>query len=133
MTIEEAEVLITNWHHAVSKLWSQVTDKARQGMVSAPLLSGEIGGIKIIMSVRGIEVVIGSIGSSFKALLTTPTFSLSEFPNLRKFVVDSIRKAHIDVDKAIEDRGSAFDTCFNDFKKEIAEYNLTCPQGKELK
>lgn len=133
MTLKEAEALVTNWYNAVSFLWSQVIDKAKAGTVAVPVLSSEIGGIKIIMSNRGIEVVVGSTGSSFNALLTMPQFKLSEFPNIRKFVVDSIRKAHVDIDKAIEDRQDAFETSFNDLKKEIAEWNLTCEKGRELK
>jgi hypothetical protein len=44
-----------------------------------------------------------------------------------------VRKAHVDIDKSIEDRQDAFSTAFNDLKKEIAEWNLTCQQGKELR
>lgn len=133
MTLKEAEVLMANWYNAVSALWLQVIDKAKNGTVAMPVLSHEIGGVKIIMSVRGIEVVVGSQGSSFTALLTMSQFKLSEIPNIRKFVVDTIRKTSADIDKAIEDRAEAFDTCFNDLKKEIAEWNLTCGKGQELK
>ena len=133
MTLKEAEVLMANWYNAVSGLWTQVIEKAKNGTVAMPVVSSEIGGIKVIMSVRGIEIVVGSQGSSFTSLLTMSQFRLSEIPNIRKFVVDTIRKTSSDIDKAIQDREEAFDTCFNDLKKEIAEHNLTCRQGQELK
>lgn len=133
MTLKEAEVLVENWYKAVSALWGQVLAKAQLGTVGVPILTKDIGGIRIILSKRGIEVVVGSNGSSFSRLLTMPEFKVSEFPNIRKFVVDSIRQAHIDIDTAIEERKEAFGTSFNDLKKEIAEWNLTCEQGKEMR
>jgi hypothetical protein len=133
MTLKEAEVLVTNWYNAVASLWSQVIDKAKAGTVAVPIVTKEIGGIKIIMSNRGIEVVVGSTGSSFTKLITMPEFKITEFPNIRKFVVDAIKTASTDVDKAIEDREEAFGTAFNDLKREIAEWNLTCDKGRELK
>jgi hypothetical protein len=133
MRPEEAYKLVEDWTTAVNALWKQVVDKAKAGEVAVPLLAEQVGGIKIILSERGIEAVLGSTGVRFVDLLKIATFKLSDFPAIRKFVVDSVRKAHVDIDKSIEDRQDAFSTAFNDLKKEIAEWNLTCQQGKELR
>jgi len=130
---EEAKKLVNDWNTAVSHLWSQVIEKAKNGTVGVPIISETIGGVKIILSARGIEVVVGSTGSRFERLLSMPEFKLADFAAIRKFVVDSIRKAHVDVEKAAEDRQYAFGTAFVDMKREIAEWNLICDQGKELR
>jgi len=130
---DEAVKLVTDWNVAISHLWSQVIEKAKKGTVAVPIINEKIGGIAVILSPRGIEVVVGSTGARFVDLLKMPEFKLSDFVGIRKFVVDSIRKAHVEVEKAIEDRVDAFDTAFVDMKREIAEWNLICEQGKELR
>lgn len=133
MNYEDAVKLVESWNTAISALWAQVIEKAKKGTVAVPVINEKIGGITIILSPRGIEVVVGSTGTRFVQLLGMPEFKLSDFVAIRKFIVDSIRKAHVDVEKAMEDRVDAFDTAFVDMKKEIAEWNLICEQGKELR
>lgn len=133
MDLEEAKKLVGDWHVAVSYLWNQVIEKAKAGTVAVPIINEKVGGITLILSVRGIEVVLGSTGSSFVKLVDMPEFRLSDFTAVRKIVVDSVRKGHADVDKAIEDREEALDTVFVDLKKEIAEWNLVCGKGQEIK
>lgn len=130
---DDLRSLVSNWENAVGMLWKSVIEKAMAATVSAPHFSEKFGVVTVTLDVSGIHVTLGSQGIDFPHLLRLNEFSLSEIPKVRKFVSDSIHKGMADTIKAVKDREDAIGTAFEDLKKDIAEWNLICPQGKEIK
>lgn len=133
MTSQEAYKVVEAWETAVGNLWNLVVRKANEATVQVPSYKLKIERLTIALSDRGIEVILGSQGARFTSLISTAEFDISKFPALQKFVSESIKQGNEDVLKLVEARKKAMDVAFKDLNREVAEWNLLCEKGQEIK
>lgn len=130
----EIEELLKRWHNAVTKLWSHdVIAVSREALIECPCYSKVFDeSVTVSLSVRGVEASVGSEPTPFDRLLYTSVFKLSNFKLVREFVVESIKKGKGEVAAQIQARAKMIESGFDDFKKEIAEWNLQSDKGHEV-
>jgi hypothetical protein len=133
MTIKEIEPLVNDWGVAVAALWRVVVNKAAEASVAVPAYETKIDAVQVILSIRGIDIVLNGQESSLRDLIFERDFKLGNFAAIRSFVVDSIAKGRAEVRRSIAERKAAMETVFGEMKNEIAEWNLIAPKGEEVK
>lgn len=133
MTEKDVRDLLTRWAVAVTRLWSHdVIGAASAGRVECPCYSQDFGKVTVSMSVRGMDVLVGSEATALEQLLLNPIFKLSDMKGIREFVTDAIRKGKAEVAAQVQARKKMMDDGFEGFKSEIAEWNLQCDKGDHV-
>lgn len=133
MTPTEVDELLRRWHNAVSRLWeNDVRSPAAGAGMECPCYSKVFDAVTVSLSARGVETSIGSDPATFDKLLFTTVFRLSDLKLIREFVVESIQKGRVEVAAQRQAREKMLKSGFDDFKKEIADWNLRSDKGQEV-
>lgn len=128
----EVGELLRRWHNAVTRLWNKDVNSVASGLVECPCYSITVGKITVSLSKRGLDVTLGSEAVQLDNLIYEPQFKLSDFKAIREFVTKSIQEGKKEVAKLVAEREKMLASGFDDFKKEIAEWNLQCDKGQDV-
>jgi hypothetical protein len=125
MNALELKDLLVRWNKALKEKWTDVAHKATGNCVSVPQIKGEVGPAQIMVTARGIEILLNGVGSTFPDLATAPDFPLDKLEEVLAFVRNFIDKASKEVDEAVARRVKALENEFKEMKTDIAEWTLT--------